>query len=216
MDDCDAWVAYPWGRRWFNKLWVAQRLGYVCGPCGVAPSVSAKYVVRPIYNLSGMGAGATVKYIDAGCTRSTPPGYFWCEYFTGRHLSVTYAHGVPVHTYEGFNTAENLSKFHRWLRVEDLPPLPPKLTSLRRLPALNVEYIGSSVIEVHLRGTPDPLYDELIPIWAGQSVVAPQGWQFVWALDDADGYLPWAEHRQGFLVRSKPPTPAEHNSALSP
>lgn len=204
MDDCDAWATYPWGRRWFNKLWVAQRLGYVCGPCGVAPSVSAKYVVRPIYNLSGMGVGATVKHIAAGDFSATPPGYFWCEYFTGRHLSVTYAVGQPLHAYEGFNSPENLSRFHRWIRVDDLPALPQRLTSLRRVPVLNVEYVGGRVIEVHLRGTPDPLYDELIPIWAGQCTVAPPGWKFVSSVDDADGHLSQSERRLGFLVRCRP------------
>ena len=30
---------------------------------------------------------------------------------------------------------------------------------------INVEMIGNKVIEVHFRDTPDPDYDELIPVW---------------------------------------------------
>ena len=204
MDDCDVWASAPWAHRWFDKLRLATRLGYVCGPCGVAPTVSRRYVVRPIYNLSGMGAGARVEHIQAGDATKVPPGYFWCEYFTGRHLSVTYAEGEQLHVYEGFNSPQNLSRFHRWLRVNDCVPLPTQLTSLRRAPLVNIEYIGGRVIEVHLRTTPDPTeYQELIPVWADEwdclTPPAAEGYRWIPAPDDADGFAP--QGRLGFLAR---------------
>lgn len=204
MDDCDVWQTMPWARRWFDKLRLATRLGYACGPCGVAPTVSGRYVVRPIYNPSGMGAGAHVEHIQAGDSSKVPPGYFWCEYFVGRHISVSYAYGRQLHAYEGFNSPQNLSRFHRWVRTHDLVPLPPQLNSLRRAPALNVEYVGGHAIEVHLRPTPDPTeYAELIPVWADEwdylTPPAAAGYQWIAAPDDADGFAP--QQRLGFLVR---------------
>lgn len=198
------WASATWARRWFDKLRLATRLGYICGPCGVAPTVSGRYVVRPIYNLSGMGAGARVEHIQAGDATKVPPGYFWCEYFTGRHLSVTYAEGEQLHVYEGFNSPQNLSRFHRWLRVDDCVPLPPQLTSLRRAPLVNIEYISGRVIEVHLRTTPDPTeYQELIPVWADEwdclTPPAAEGYRWIPAPDDADGFAP--QGRLGFLAR---------------
>ena len=60
MEDCDAYVKYPNHRKWFNKLWLSEMLGYKCGPAGTDIPEDGTYVVRPIYNLGGMGAGAKV------------------------------------------------------------------------------------------------------------------------------------------------------------
>ena len=60
MEDCDSYVKYPKHRKWFNKLWLAEMLGYKCGPAGTDIPEDGVYVVRPIYNLGGMGAGAKV------------------------------------------------------------------------------------------------------------------------------------------------------------
>ncbi len=63
MDDDDAYKKYQKHHKWFNKLYLAESLGYNCGPCGLAPDVSGWYMVRPIYNLYGMGAFAEKKWI---------------------------------------------------------------------------------------------------------------------------------------------------------
>lgn len=75
MDDCDSYLKYPHHRNWFNKLWLSEMLGYKCGPCGVEIPEDGTYVVRPIYNLSGMGIGAELKQLKKDDI-STPPGYF--------------------------------------------------------------------------------------------------------------------------------------------
>ena len=58
MNDWRAWAKYPQHRNWFNKLWVADRLNYLCGPSGFPLPKTMMTIVRPVYNLNGMGAGA--------------------------------------------------------------------------------------------------------------------------------------------------------------
>ena len=65
-EDCDVYVKYPKHRKWFNKLWLSEMLGYKCGPGGTDIPEDGVYVVRPIYNLGGMGAGAKVVQTAVG------------------------------------------------------------------------------------------------------------------------------------------------------
>ena len=64
MDDAEAYLKFPDQRKWFNKLWLSEQLGYYCGPSGVAPTKSGWYIVRPLMNISGMGVGAEKIWID--------------------------------------------------------------------------------------------------------------------------------------------------------
>ena len=95
-EDFQAWQIYPEHRWVFNKLELALRLGYDAGPACVPITRSGKYVVRPIYNLYGMGIGAKVIHINIMQSKSMenhaliPPGYFWCEAFEGEHKSVDF------------------------------------------------------------------------------------------------------------------------------
>ena len=43
--DCTAYENYPSLRHFFNKLWVAEQMGYDCGPAGTSPKKSGTYVV---------------------------------------------------------------------------------------------------------------------------------------------------------------------------
>ena len=64
-EDYQAWEEYPQHRWVFNKLEVALKLGYKAGPaCVPLPKTSNtlfKAIIRPIYNLYGMGISAKVK-----------------------------------------------------------------------------------------------------------------------------------------------------------
>lgn len=199
VNDSDAWETFPQHRDWFDKLRFALRMGYACGPCGVAPDRSGWYVVRPIYNLEGMGAGARVQHIGAGDDRRVEPGYFWCEQFTGPQLSVTYwrdAGWVPVSAWRGELAPGSLTRFCRWERTDDIPPAPTVCDELADLEWINVEFVGGKPIEVHLRPSPDPGWgNELIPVWADED--EPEG--MVRAYDDAGGFIPVP--RVGFVVR---------------
>lgn len=211
MEDSEAWIAYPHMSLWFNKLYLAQRLGYVCGPGGVAPIVSNYYCVRPIYNIGGMGVGARKQWIDAGDTTSIEPGYFWCEWFDGDQYSVTY----EITNQEVFNQiscflgerdTDNLYRFKRWTRSSKqflIPPLLRSEFSHSGLSIVNIEMIGDKIIEVHFRESPDPDYDELIPIWSDTSymvdIYTKMGYNFIEAMDDSNGYL--KTYRIGFMIK---------------
>jgi hypothetical protein len=218
MEDYQAYRKYPHHRKWFNKLYLAELFGYDCGPCGTAPTKDGTYVVRPIYNLSGMGVGAEVKQIKAGDYTATPAGYFWCEYLTGRHYSANYKWHYDRNMtdgkwlqpwkgsscWEGTNMPINLSKFTEWKRSDYIPEVPDELVCLRDVDVINVEFKGNQVIEVHLRPSPDPDYDHIIPVWASDLGVKKQhmethGFNFVAGYDDGDGQL--EDPRIGFLVK---------------
>jgi len=218
MEDWEAYGAYPHHRNWFNKLWVAEKMGYDCGPAGIAPADDGVYVVRPIYNLSGMGVGATVKEIKGGDYNQVPAGYFWCEYFDGPHYSADYKWEYDRDNimgewkepwrgqscYEGVNMPINLSKFYEWKRSDYIPPVPNELVELRDVGHINVEFIGDKVIEVHLRQSPDPKYDHIVPVWASDLGPKKQtyeihNYQFIEDYDNADGQLD--DPRIGFFVK---------------
>jgi hypothetical protein len=150
-----------------DKLILSKKLGYVCGPAGIPPPVPGKYVVRPIVNLKMMSVGATIQYLDSD---SIPDGYFWCEVFTGRHLSFDYHWGKQTLAVEGFrNDPTRLDRFSRWTKIDMDFKLPEILQTVAdKYPWFNAEVIGDSIIEVHFRYNDDFVNhtaNTIIPVW---------------------------------------------------
>jgi hypothetical protein len=150
-----------------DKLILSKKLGYKCGPAGIPPPVSGKYIVRPIVNLKMMSVGATIQYLDSD---SIPDGYFWCEMFTGRHLSFDYNWGKQTLAVEGFRTdTSRLDRFSRWTRVSDTFDLPEILQTVAdSYEWFNVEVVGNKVIEVHFRYNDDFANHDaktIVPVW---------------------------------------------------
>ena len=209
--DDQAWDVFRRHRLWFNKLYVSERLGYNCGPGGTLPKTAGHYIVRPIYNLRGMGVGTTLEYLDPLTYDKVPPGYFWCEQFEGRQYSATYRfvhntqpHWQPISCWEGVLPNDSFSYFKTWMRSNHFPEVPKIFNELSDVQTINVEFIGDKPIEVHLRTTPDPDYDVLIPIWSDtpslvREQLADSGYTWIESYDNADGYL--AKARLGFFVR---------------
>jgi len=155
----DLWV--------FDKLIIAKKMGYVCGPVGVDVPHPAFYIVRPCVNIPGMGRGAKFRHLVKR-TKHLPTGYFWCESFTGRHVSVDYKNGEQILAVEGFRRSGHLWQFCKWERVNDDLPLPDIFHELvRRYEYINVEYIDGKVIEVHFRYNPDFVWGNSVayPVW---------------------------------------------------
>lgn len=154
-----------------------------------------------------MGVGATVTRIDAGDLSKVPPGYFWCEFIADIQYSATYEfvdNGWKcISCWQGNHAYNDLSKFVSWIRSTHKPKLPAQFNELADVKKINVEFKGDSPIEVHLRESPDPQYDELIPVWADNSVnmqaYLTRGYRYIEAYDNADGFLKTA--RLGFLVK---------------
>lgn len=205
--DADAWIKYPHLRNWFNKLWVAQQLKYISGPGAVPVPRNGYYIVRPVMNLHGMGAGAEIKFLTTNDIDSVPPGFFWCEVFTGAQLTfeLKWLKGRwnTTSCFMAERSTASLYRFDRWVRA-NVEFSPPKiLDELCGCSNINVETIGGKIIEVHLRGSPDPIqHQEIIPHWSDmpESVVQQ--------LTDSHQYIPnpdyvyWTDiKRFGFFCR---------------
>lgn len=210
LEEYEIWDEYPQYRKWFNKLWLSQQLGYVCGPCGYAPKTSGTYIIRPIYNLAGMGLGAFKTRISSGDRSKVPPGSFWCEFFDDAHFSATYEwknnEWQPIVCWRGYND-KNIIMFSRWVKSYYTPKVPKLFNELKEIGIINIEFKGNNPIEVHLRasGNPDGSvgdtgYSEYIPIWEDTKVCLEKSeYTFINAPEDADGLLPIK--RIGFLAK---------------
>lgn len=228
-EDYQAWEAYKHNDnyRWlFNKLEIALRQELRAGPAATAPERSGWYVHRPIYNIYGMGIGATKFYYDADVMHDkminhalVPPGHFWCEWIDGAHISVDYqqytddwrVRSVMVGEHE---TDDNLTRFKKWTKAHHQWAKPFQDTGLLDVigfdpyvPYCNIEMRGDYIIEVHLRLGNDPfddlkIGDEIIPVWKNQEI--PEGeWRGNLHKDmeqySAHGHL--SDVRQGYIVK---------------
>jgi hypothetical protein len=209
MTDAEAYQKYPKLYHWFNKLWIAEKLGYACGPSGIAPCKSGWYIVRPVMNISGMGVGAKKEYIKAGDLSKVPPGYFWCEWFEGIQYSVTFewvCYWKQISCFMAERNIENLSRFNKWSKYDHkvfkLGHIFEEIADSKII-KINVEFIDDNPIEVHLRESPDPDYDIIIPIWKDEENLVDKyqkmGYSYINSYDDANGFLEIP--RIGFIVK---------------
>jgi hypothetical protein len=198
-EDFQTWDLYQNRyRHLFNKLEVALQQGLHAGPAGVPPQRDGDYLYRPVYNLYGMGIGATKFTYDSSmaddiiCNAVIPPGYFWCEWVEGDQLSIDFHRDPETNIFytrsvwQGVHyTDVNLTKFKQWIRIPaDIHPYDIKLDlpwNDLDITAMNVELRGQYVIEAHLRLGGDP-FDDLpvgtvvIPVWDGMEI--PKGAEF--------------------------------------
>lgn len=174
-----------------DKLILARKLGYACGPVGLDVPKPGWYIVRPCVNMQGMGLGAQKVWIE-DLTIHLPIGYFWCEFFKGRHLSIDYAYGKPTLKIEGFKEEDTFMKWDKWKKVDDWPAIecvytfPEILNDYRyTYPVINCEFIGNKLIEVHFRENEDFKngISEFIPVWKGQNIDPPQGYKYILSPD---------------------------------
>lgn len=177
-----AWKECADNNLWvFDKLILSRKLGYNCGPVGVDVPKPGSYIVRPITNVLGLGLGTTKEYLTDSTDHLTP-GYFWCEFFEGDHISVDYLHGKPVLSVQGFKRSDTYTRWDRWCRSEQYIELHPMIESLgQHVKHMNCEYIGGKLIEVHFRSNPDWQngMTEFIPVWQGQSTTPPPGYSYI-------------------------------------
>ncbi len=193
-EDYQAWEAYGHTEhRWvFNKLEVALRGGLHAGPAAVPPSIEGLYISRPIYNLFGMGIGAeqfrysNEEYEEFVNYKTVPPGYFWCEWLDGPHLSIDYqkyddGSWEVSSVWEGSHYSDsNLTKFSGWTRLPnqsapspyELPIALDWLYQNSGITFFNVELREGYIVEIHLRPgdlmfNDMPVGTTLVPAWEG-------------------------------------------------
>lgn len=170
MDDKDYWLTTDPNDLWlFDKLILARKLGYRCGPAGVPVPSKSTWCVRPCVNYRMMCEGASLMTLGPEDDNKVPAGYFWCELFIGSHYSFDYHKGVQVLAVQGFRDSTDLTRFCRWEKVDKVFTLPKILQDIAdRYEWLNVEVIGTKVIEAHLRPNDDFLghnHNTIIPVW---------------------------------------------------
>ena len=213
MYDSDAWLQYPKHHLWFNKLHLAERLGHKCGPAGVRVPEEGYYIVRPIYNLRGMGLHTMMLYLRPDVEDTIRPGFFWCEIFEGMHFTFDCEYnwaGPPFWKItKGYHCEKDGLRFTKFIKE----PLFGKITlphffhELCDVKMINIEMIDDKIIEVHLRPNPDPGdgkdYEVMIPVWRDEepniAAFLEDGYKWVESYDDADNQL--TNPRLGFLVR---------------
>jgi hypothetical protein len=191
----DLWV--------YNKLFLNQRLGHLCGPTGVPVRHSGYYIVRPSINLLGMGRFSRIEWIDRD-TEHFHPAEFWCEIFKGRHLSVDFHYKKSELVVLGErDNGEDLYRWKKWTKINLEVKFPEILNSLKGdYEWINCEFIGNKLIEVHFRRNPDFRYGNTvaIPVWRGDRPQKVEDFTFV---QDKD-YL-----RKGFFIDSRDRNPVK-------
>ena len=95
IDDKDVWATCPTEYLWiYDKLILACKNGYLAGPAGIPVPNPNWYIVRPIINIRMMSRGASKQWLTPNDTDKIPDGYFWTEWFIGRHTSVDFHYGI--------------------------------------------------------------------------------------------------------------------------
>lgn len=188
----DLWV--------YNKLQLSQVLGYTCGPAGLEVPNPGFYIVRPSINFMGMGRYSRREKIRRD-TEHLHPGTFWCEEFTGEHLSVDFQNKESKLVVKGNRDEEDkLYRWSHWEVIERVVEFPEVLNDISsRYEWINCEFIGGKLIEVHFRRNPDFRYNNTIamPVWKDQKVPELDESSGMYYIEDKD------YRRQGFIVNGK-------------
>lgn len=193
LDGNDEWNHIHSSDLWvYNKLFLSRMLGYNCGPSGTTVPKSDFYIVRPSFNLLGMGRFARREWIEK-YTDHIHPAEFWCEIFDGEHLSVDFYHQKAKLVVKGTkNPDDPYYKWKKWEKIDKKVKFPDILKNLKgHYEWINCEFIHNRLIEVHFRRNPDFRYKNsvAIPVWDDEIY---ENMDFI---EDAD-YL-----RKGFYIK---------------
>ena len=204
LDSSDEWnFIHPEDLWVYNKLFLNHRLGHLCGPTGVSVPYSGYYIVRPSFNLLGMGRFSRMEWIDKD-TDHFHPSEFWCETFKGEHISVDFKNKKSELVILGERYDDNnLYKWKRWIKIERDIGFPEVLNNLNgNYKWINCEFIDNHLIEVHFRRNPDFRYGNTvaIPVWNDEEVENKNNLTFI---EDPD-YL-----RKGFYIDSRDSNPVK-------
>ena len=158
-EDSDAWQWYPAHRWVYDKLAIAQSQGIEAGPHGTKPPRFPIFS-KPIVNLKRMGIGSRVLRSQADYEAHAAPGHFWMRLLEGRHVSSDLAvvDGEPRWWRHVTGKPAGGGTFDYWtIHAEPEPEIEARCGAWVRkhlagyTGMLNLETIGGTIIEVHLR-----------------------------------------------------------------
>jgi hypothetical protein len=129
------------------------------GPHGTPPPRFPVFS-KPIVNLKGMGVGSRVLHSQADYHEHSAPGHFWMTLLEGRHVSSDLAvvDGVPRWWRHVTGKPAGEGTFDYWTihadaeaEIEDRSGVWVRAHLAGYTGMLNLETIGGTIIEVHLR-----------------------------------------------------------------
>ena len=169
LDGNDEWNNIHSSDLWiYNKLFLSRVLGYTCGPVGTTVPKPDFYIVRPSFNLLGMGRFSRKEWIEK-YTDHIHPAEFWCEIFKGEHLSVDFKNQKSELVVLGTkDDRDPYYKWKKWEKIDKKVEFPEILQNLKgNYEYINCEFIENKLIEVHFRQNPDFRHNNTvaIPIW---------------------------------------------------
>ena len=192
---------------------MALSQGLDAGPHGTAPPRFPVFS-KPITNLKGMGIGSRVLASQADYVRHSMPGHFWTTLLEGRHVSSDLAvvDGTPRWWRHVTGKPAGGRTFDYWtIHAEPDPDIEGRsgawveqhLAGYTGM--LNLETIGGTIIEVHLRFA-DQWPDLYGAGWVDAIVRLYEAgvWQFADA-DRRDGYSVVLFGPNGMRYRHPPP-----------
>lgn len=193
LDGNDEWNNIHPSDLWvYNKLFLSRVLGYTCGPVGTTVPKPDFYIVRPSFNLLGMGRFARKEWLYKN-TDHIHPAEFWCEIFEGSHLSVDFKDKKSKLVVLGTRDDDDpYYKWKKWEKIDLEVKFPEILEELKgQYEWINCEFIDGKLIEVHFRQNPDFRYNNsiAIPVWDHEN---EENMQFI---EDPDYF------RKGFYIK---------------
>jgi hypothetical protein len=150
-----------------------------------------------------MGRFSRIEWIDK-YTDHLHPSEFWCEIFTGEHLSVDFFQKNSKLVVIGERDSQDpLYKWKKWSKIDLDIDFPSILNSLKgNYEWINCEFIGGRLIEVHFRQNPDFRFGNsvAVPIWKGEESKKIDNLEFI--IDE--DYL-----REGFYIDTRDSNPVK-------
>lgn len=157
--DQDCWEHYPDYRWVYNKINICAFQNIDHAPMPIEPS-QFPVIIKPIINLYGMGLNVIKvdsldQFYDQWYNNN-----FWMTFFDGDHLSwdfVLHNGSIVFHScFIGHKDPDIIGKFDYWESINNIkwPNIINKLVTEKfssYTGCLNIETIGHSIIEVHLR-----------------------------------------------------------------
>jgi hypothetical protein len=158
-EDPDAWTWNPRHRWVYDKLAVALSQGLDAGPHGTVPPRFPVFS-KPIVNLKGMGVGSRVLRSAEEYELHATSGHFWSTLLAGPHVSsdVAVVDGEPRWWRHVIGKPGPQGTFDHWIvRAAPEPEIEQRCGAWVRknlshyTGMLNLETIGGTIIEAHLR-----------------------------------------------------------------